>query len=106
MHVTLFEDTLKNAKVGKRPKRGTKSYNFGASFFDRFLKPRRPKMALSLFVVVVVVFVVVAVVVVVVVVAAFVVVVVVVVPILLINSLHLLLNSFALSILLINSLHL
>ena len=72
MHVTLFEDTLKNAKVGKRPKRGTKSYNFGASFFDRFLKPRRPKMALSLFVVVVVVFVVVAVVVV-----AFVVVVVV-----------------------------
>ena len=72
MHVTLFEDTLKNAKVGKRPKRGTKSYNFWASFFDRFLKPRRPKMALSLFVVVVVVFVVVAVVVV-----AFVVVVVV-----------------------------
>ena len=82
MHVTLFEDTLKNAKVGKRPKRGIKSYNFWASFFDRFLKPRRPKMALSLFVVVVVVvFVVVAVVVVV----AFVVVVVVVFVVAVVN---------------------
>ena len=83
MHVTLFEDTLKNAKVGKRPKRGTKSYNFGASFFDRFLKPWRSKMALSLFGVVSDVFVVVIltviVVVVVFVVVAFIVVVVVVI---------------------------
>ena len=59
MHVTLFEDTLKNGKVGKRPKRGTKSSNFGASFFDWFLEPRSPKMVMALFVVVVVVFVVV-----------------------------------------------
>ena len=55
MHVTLLEDTLKNAKVGKRPKSGTKSANFGASFFAPFLEHRNPKMALSLFVVVVVV---------------------------------------------------
>ena len=44
MPVTLFEDTLKNVKVGKRPKRGTKSSNFGASFSDRFLEPRTPKI--------------------------------------------------------------
>ena len=62
MPVTLFEDTVKNAKVGKRPKRGTKSSNFGASFFDRYLEPRSPKIAMALFVVVVVVFVVVVVV--------------------------------------------
>ena len=36
MHVTLFEDTLKNAKVRNRPKRGTKTHNLGASFFDQF----------------------------------------------------------------------
>ena len=53
MHVTLFEDTLKNVKVGKRPKRGTKSSNFGASFFVPILELRSRKMALSLFVVVV-----------------------------------------------------
>ena len=55
MHGTFFEDTFKNAKVGKRPKRGTKSSNFGASFFDRFLESRSPKMALALFVIVVVI---------------------------------------------------
>ena len=43
MHVTLCEDTVKNAKVSKRPKRGTKSSNFGASFFAWFLEPRSPK---------------------------------------------------------------
>ena len=54
MHVTLFEDTVKNAKVGKRPKRGTKSSIFGASFFVPFFELQSPKMVLSLFVVVVV----------------------------------------------------
>ena len=54
MHVTLFDDTVKNAKVGKRPKRGTKSSIFGASFFVPFLELPNPKMTLSLFVVVVV----------------------------------------------------
>ena len=44
MHVTHFEDTLKIAKVGKRPKRGTKSSNFEASFFDRFWSPGALKM--------------------------------------------------------------
>ena len=53
MHVTLFEDTLKDAKVGKRPERGTKSSNFGASFSVPILELRSRKMALSLFVVVV-----------------------------------------------------
>ena len=46
MHVTLFEDTLKNAKVGKRPKRGTKSSNYGVPFFAPFLEPRLPKKAI------------------------------------------------------------
>ena len=52
MHVTLFENTPRNAKVSKRLKRGTKSSNFGASFFVPILELRSPKM--SLFVIVVV----------------------------------------------------
>ena len=44
MHVTLFEDTLKNVKVGKRPKRGIKSSNFGAVISERFLESRTSKI--------------------------------------------------------------
>ena len=39
MHFLFVQNTLKNAKVWKRPRRGTKSSNFGGSFFDHFLDP-------------------------------------------------------------------